>query len=62
MASFAGTRSRIFNEQQPVLDIARYDGRNAQDEREGFKFLFSGAMLALRNPRGLAGHPLRAAV
>jgi uncharacterized protein (TIGR02391 family) len=46
----------VFNEQQPALDVSRHDGRNAQDERAGFKFLFSGATLALRNPRGHGPH------
>jgi uncharacterized protein (TIGR02391 family) len=47
-----GLMMTVFNEQQPALDVSRYDGRSGQDEREGFKFLFSGAILALRNPRG----------
>lgn len=36
----------------PRIDIARHSGRNADDERMGFRFLFSGAMQAIRNPRG----------
>ena len=36
----------------PRIDVARHSGRNADDEREGFRFLFAGAMQALRNPRG----------
>jgi uncharacterized protein (TIGR02391 family) len=36
----------------PKIDIARHSGRNADDERMGFRFLFSGAMQAIRNPRG----------
>jgi uncharacterized protein (TIGR02391 family) len=42
---------RAFNPQSPIIDVARHDGRNAQDEREGFRFLFVGAMAGLRNPR-----------
>jgi uncharacterized protein (TIGR02391 family) len=42
---------RAFNPQSPIIDVARHDGRNAQDEREGFRFLFAGAMAGLRNPR-----------
>jgi len=42
---------RAFNPQSPIIDVARHGGRNAQDEREGFRFLFVGAMLGLRNPR-----------
>ncbi|ADB76080.1 TIGR02391 family protein [Geodermatophilus obscurus] len=36
----------------PLLDISRVQGRSAQDEQEGFKFLFMGSMLGIRNPRG----------
>ncbi|MEU9742189.1 TIGR02391 family protein [Micromonospora chersina] len=36
----------------PKIDVARHSGRNAADEREGFRFLFAGAMQAIRNPRG----------
>lgn len=36
----------------PKIDVARHAGRNAADEREGFRFLFAGAMQAIRNPRG----------
>jgi uncharacterized protein (TIGR02391 family) len=36
----------------PSIDVARHSGRNADDERNGFRFLLMGAILALRNPRG----------
>jgi uncharacterized protein (TIGR02391 family) len=42
----------VFDGASPTLDVARYIGRSGQDEREGFKFIFAGAFLALRNPRG----------
>ncbi|MGW5716556.1 TIGR02391 family protein [Amycolatopsis sp. NPDC003865] len=35
-----------------ALDITKSTGRNADDERDGFKLLFMGAMSAIRNPRG----------
>ncbi|SBS77589.1 hypothetical protein MHPYR_450032 [uncultured Mycobacterium sp.] len=46
--------SGVFNEQMPVLDITspNCDDDQKADEREGFKFLFMGATLGLRNPRG----------
>jgi uncharacterized protein (TIGR02391 family) len=42
----------VFGGATPALDITRATGRNAQDEREGFKLLFMGSMLGLKNPRG----------
>lgn len=42
----------VFGVSPPALDITRSNDRNAQDEREGFKLLFMGAMLGLKNPRG----------
>lgn len=42
----------VFSGATPTLDITRATGRNALDEREGFKLLFMGAMLGLKNPRG----------
>jgi uncharacterized protein (TIGR02391 family) len=42
---------KAFNGTPPLIDVTRHTGRNAQDEQEGFRFLFAGAMQALRNPR-----------
>jgi uncharacterized protein (TIGR02391 family) len=42
---------RAFNAVNPMIDVARHDGRNAEDERKGFQFLFAGAIAGLRNPR-----------
>jgi uncharacterized protein (TIGR02391 family) len=44
--------SSVFGTDSPALDITRANGRNAMDEREGFKLLFMGSMLGLKNPRG----------
>ncbi len=48
----------LFNERAPLLDITsdHADAAQADDEREGYKFLFMGAAQALRNPRGHGGH------
>jgi uncharacterized protein (TIGR02391 family) len=43
---------RAFDPANAIIDVARHAGRNAVDEREGFRFLFVGAMQAIRNPRG----------
>lgn len=42
---------KAFNPASPLISVARHTGRNAQDEQEGFRFLFAGAMGGLRNPR-----------
>jgi uncharacterized protein (TIGR02391 family) len=44
--------SRCRSQARFTASVAQHDGRNGQDEREGFKFLFAGAILGLRNPRG----------
>jgi uncharacterized protein (TIGR02391 family) len=44
----------VFDTQKPLLDITSDNAGDAQkaDEREGFKFLFMGASIGLRNTRG----------
>jgi uncharacterized protein (TIGR02391 family) len=44
----------IFDEQNPALDITSQIANDSQkaDEAEGFKFLFMGGALGIRNPRG----------
>lgn len=44
MSAFAKTNPRI--------QITPMTNQSEIDEQEGFKFLFAGAMLAIRNPRG----------
>lgn len=34
-----------------LLDVSVEDGRSGEDEREGYFYLFRGAMLGVRNPR-----------
>ena len=48
----------VLNENSPSLDVTSHnsDADQKGDEREGFKFLFMGALLGLRNPRGHGGH------
>jgi uncharacterized protein (TIGR02391 family) len=43
-----------FDEQNPALDITSQNANDSQkaDEAEGFKFLFMGGALGIRNPRG----------
>lgn len=41
----------VFGARPPQLDITTTTGLPAEDEREGFRLLFIGAMLGLRDPR-----------
>lgn len=47
----------VFDVRQPRLDITTTTGKSAQDEREGFRLLFIGAVLGLECLRG-AGRPV----
>ena len=42
----------VFGARVPQLDITTTTGQAAEDEREGFRLLFEGVMLGLRNPHG----------
>lgn len=42
----------VFGARPPQLDITTTTGEAAEDEREGFRFLFVGAMLGLKGPHG----------
>ncbi|MGH3925815.1 MAG: TIGR02391 family protein, partial [Pseudonocardiaceae bacterium] len=48
----------VFSARPPQLDITTTTGKAADDEREGFRLLFIGAMLALRSLRGASIVPL----
>ena len=41
----------VFSEDNPVLQIKYSLPDTAKEEQEGFKFMFMGAMLAIRNPK-----------
>lgn len=43
---------RAFSETSPKIQLNRLATMTDRDEQEGFKFLFAGGMLAIRNPRG----------
>lgn len=45
----------VFGSRPPHLDITTATGQAATDEREGFRLLFTGAMLGLRAPHEAAG-------
>lgn len=42
----------VFDEQKPILRLNKLSSLSEVDEQKGFRFLFSGAIMAIRNPRG----------
>ena len=43
--------SEIFSEKAPVIKLNDLLDRNDKDEQEGFKFLYMGAIVGVRNPK-----------
>jgi len=43
---------QAFNEAAPKISIADCGTQTGRSIQEGYKFLFAGAMMAIRNPRG----------
>lgn len=43
---------QVFDDQRPVLKLNALSSPSEVDEQKGFRFLFSGAVMAIRNPRG----------
>ncbi|MDR3390720.1 MAG: TIGR02391 family protein [Sulfuriferula sp.] len=43
---------KVFNEQSPIIRLTDMSSTSEKDEQEGYKFIFSGAVMAIRNPRG----------
>jgi uncharacterized protein (TIGR02391 family) len=43
---------KAFNEQSPLIKLTNITTTSEKDEQEGYKFIFSGSMMAIRNPRG----------
>jgi uncharacterized protein (TIGR02391 family) len=41
-----------FNEDAPKIKLTKLSNTSEKDEQEGYKFIFSGAVRAIRNPRG----------
>lgn len=41
-----------FNENNPKIKINNLNSLSEKDEQAGYKFIFSGSVLAIRNPRG----------
>ncbi|MCE5271564.1 TIGR02391 family protein [bacterium] len=43
---------QVFNEKSPQIKLSALSSESECDEQEGYKFLFAGSVLAIRNPRG----------
>ncbi|MGP9800927.1 TIGR02391 family protein [Rheinheimera sp. NSM] len=43
---------RAFNEKSPLVKLNALSSISETDEQEGYKFIFSGSVMAIRNPRG----------
>lgn len=43
---------QAFNEASPKIKLTDLSNTSEKDEQEGFKYIFSGAVSAIRNPRG----------
>ena len=41
----------VFNPQNPLIALNSLTSTSDQDEQEGYRFLFAGSILAVRNPR-----------
>ncbi len=41
-----------FDKTKPLIQLTTLKSASERNEQEGFRFLFSGAVLAIRNPRG----------
>lgn len=43
---------QAFNESSPKIKLTNLSNTSEIDEQQGYKFIFSGAVMAIRNPRG----------
>lgn len=43
---------KAFNEESPLIKLTNLSDPSEIDEQQGYKFLFTGAVVAIRNPRG----------
>jgi uncharacterized protein (TIGR02391 family) len=43
---------QVFDESKPLLKLTPLSNQSEVDEQKGYRFLFSGAVMAIRNPRG----------
>ncbi len=43
---------RAFNKDSPLVQLTPLANTSDKDEQEGYRFLFTGSVVAIRNPRG----------
>lgn len=43
---------QVFSEKSPMIKLTIMSNGSEVDEQKGYKFIFSGAVMAIRNPRG----------
>lgn len=43
---------QVFSETSPKIKLTNLSNGSEVDEQQGYKFIFSGAVMAIRNPRG----------
>lgn len=43
---------KAFNEESPLIKLTDLSTTSKKDEQRGYKFIFSGSVIAIRNPRG----------
>jgi uncharacterized protein (TIGR02391 family) len=43
--------AKTFNEDRPIIRLNKLSNQTERDEQEGFRFLFMGAMVGIRNPK-----------
>ncbi|MCG7877962.1 MAG: TIGR02391 family protein [Candidatus Thiodiazotropha taylori] len=43
---------KAFSEMSPLIRLNKLGNISERDEQEGYKFIFSGSLMAIRNPRG----------
>lgn len=43
---------KAFSEASPLIQLTPLSNETERNEQEGYKYLFAGAMIAIRNPRG----------
>ena len=43
--------AKTFNEDKPIIKLNKLSNQSERDEQQGFRFLFMGAMVGIRNPK-----------
>lgn len=46
----------VFRDQSPAIQLTTLSNDSEKDEQEGYRFIFAGSIMAIRNPRGHEYH------